>query len=465
MLRAMVAAAWLTVSCTLSVRAEPIEPVDHVVQISVDGLNVAMLRGLLDSAPESVPAFGRLIAEGAYTFNARTDFDYTTTVPNHVSMITGRPVVQPDGWASTSNHGVTTNGPGPTATIHSIGNPELDYVPSVFDVVHDRGLGTGFFASKTRLAAFVARSYDADHGAADPIGEDNGTNKIDDYFNLQDGSDEAVTAFIAAMDAAPRTYSFIHIVDPDTAGHATDWESDAYRDAVIATDNRLGRILDYVTADADFAGTTAVLLTADHGGAGENHTDPLDLGSYTIPAFLWGPQIPAGADFYALLTNRYDPGDTRPDYTAPLQPLRNGDTGNLALELLGLPPVDGSSLFAELSLPPDTVPGDLTADGRVDRADVARFVAHYGATAAENANAAMGDFDGDGGVTLADLAMLQTYLSAPPAEASATQAVPEPSTMLLLATASLTAALPRLRPSLKSRRGPARSPSPRPSPR
>ncbi len=438
------AAALLTVSWADMVRAEPVE---RVVHISVDGLNVAMLRRLLDDAPASVPGFGRLIAEGAYTFNARTDFDYTTTVPNHVSMYSGRPVLQPAGQADTVHHGMTSNGPGPTATIHSIGNPELGYVASVFDAVHDRGMGTGFFASKTRLAAFVERSYDGQNGAVDTIGADNGRDKIDDYFNLQDGSDAAVTAFVAAMDANPRTFSAVHIVDPDTAGHAMGWDSDAYRDSVIATDARIGRILDYVTSDIDFVGKTAVILTADHGGTAGNHTDPLDLGSYTIPTFLWGPGVPAGADFYSILTNRYDPGDTRPDFGEPLQPLRNGDTGNLALSLLGLSPVIGSSLFAELSLPGDEIPGDMDGSGTVDRADVALFVQRFGM--ADGAGASDGDFDGDGSASLADLAILQGNLSAvvgSPAAAPAA-AVSEPAAGYLagLGALALAAALSRER--------------------
>jgi hypothetical protein len=129
------------------------QSVERVVHISVDGLNVAMLRSLLDDSPGSVPGFGRLVAEGAYTFNARTDYSHTTTVPNHTSMLTGRPVSQPEGQPITVHHGVTSNSPASTATIHSIGNAALGYIPSVFDVVHDRGLGTAFFASKTRLAA------------------------------------------------------------------------------------------------------------------------------------------------------------------------------------------------------------------------------------------------------------------------------------------------------------------------
>lgn len=415
------------------------QTVERVVHISVDGLNVAMLRGLLDDSPELVPGFSRLIDEGAYTFNARTDYDYTTTVPNHVSMITGRPVVQPEGQPDTVHHGITTNGPAQSATIHSIGNLALGYIPSVFDAVHDRGLGTAFFASKTRLAAFVERSYNAQYGAPDTLGADDGRDKIDDYFNLDGDSDAAVTNFLAAMDAAPRTYSLVHIVDPDYAGHASDWESDEYRDAVLATDERVKRILDYVSSDVDFAGKTAVIVTTDHGGEGENHTDPLVGGSYTIPAFLWGPDIPAGVDFYSLLANRTDPGDARPDYNAPQQPLRNGDTGNLALALLGLPPVSGSSMIPVLSLSPDPIPGDIDRSGSVDRLDLALFAGHFGTT---GATWETGDFDGDGNATLVDLALLQTNLTHAAADSPQAASVPEPPALVLATLAAVAIVAP-----------------------
>jgi hypothetical protein len=84
-------------------------------------------------------------------------------------------------------------------------------------------------------------------------------------------------------------------------------------------------------------------VTSDHGGTTRNdHNDPKRPETYRIPLFVWGPGIPAGADLYSLLSNRGDPGTNWLDYTAHPQPIRNGDAGNLALMLLGLPPIPGS---------------------------------------------------------------------------------------------------------------------------
>ena len=76
-----------------------------------------------------------------------------------------------------------------------------------------------------------------------------------------------------------------------------------------------------------------------------------DWEDYTIPFMAWGPGIPAGANAYDVFPTRHDPGTGRPDYNDPLQPLRNGDTGNLALSLLGLPPIPGSTMILSLPVP------------------------------------------------------------------------------------------------------------------
>jgi hypothetical protein len=65
----------------------------------------------------------------------------------------------------------------------------------------------------------------------------------------------------------------------------------------------------------------------------------------------------SGADLYALNpATRLNPGTGRPDYSGPLQPVRNGEAANVALKLLGLGPVPGSTIDSAqnlaLSIPP-----------------------------------------------------------------------------------------------------------------
>jgi hypothetical protein len=110
-------------------------------------------------------------------------------------------------------------------------------------------------------------------------------------------------------------------------------------------------------------GRTVVILTADHGGTGTSHSNAADQRNYTIPFLVWGTDVFAGADLYHLNHwSRFDPTVFRPDYNAASQPIRNGDSCNLALDLLELPSVPGSTINADqdlvVSVPATAVEGE-----------------------------------------------------------------------------------------------------------
>ncbi len=91
-------------------------------------------------------------------------------------------------------------------------------------------------------------------------------------------------------------------------------------------------------------GKTAIILTADHGYQGAPGPD-----TYQVPFYVWGPGVTAGADLYTLNAGKRQVASSYPMTTySGLQPVRNAEASNLALDLLGLGPIPGSSFdFAQ----------------------------------------------------------------------------------------------------------------------
>ena len=307
------------------------QTIDHVVHISVDGLRPDAVIAL---GPLHCPNFHRLMIEGAFTLNARSDCDYTNTLPNHTCQMTGRAVLGPEG------HGVSFNSDtGDTTIAEAHGS----YVAGIFDVAHDNGLVTALSTGKDKFALYD-RSWDAVNGAPDFTGEDNGRDKIDHYMYLGNTTD-LVDSFLTLLDSSAPGFYFLHLRDPDTDGHAYGWKSPEYLDSVIRMDTAVGSVLDAVENDPALSGRTAMIITADHGGTGTSHSDAGDLFNYTIPFFTWGPGIPAGADIYLLnSTSRLDPAEVQLPCNAAVPPVRNGEAANLAADLMGLGAIPGSTI-------------------------------------------------------------------------------------------------------------------------
>lgn len=309
--------------------------VEYVVHVSVDGLRSDVISLL---GPDNLPNLHRMRIAGIFTDNARTDYDYTNTLPNHSCMLTGRPVLGADG------HGVSFNSDTGT-TFEAV---KGYYIAGVFDLFHDNGHSTGMYASKSKFD-FFERSWNGVNGAPDTTGIDDGRDKIDIYLNLAD-TDALIDSFTLHMTDSPLAYSFVHLTDPDAVGHDHGWESAEYYQSVMKVDTLLGRIYSLVD-DGPMTGVTAVILTVDHGGMGTTHDNPLLPENYTIPVLVTGPGVPSGSDIYTFNpTSRRDPLGGRPSYDFSPQPARNGGTCNLALGLLGLGPIHGSVINSDQDL-------------------------------------------------------------------------------------------------------------------
>jgi predicted AlkP superfamily pyrophosphatase or phosphodiesterase len=298
---------------------DPAPSVTQVVAISLDGLNPDALTRL---GRKGTPVLHRLMRQGASTLNARTAYEMTVTLPNHTSMVTGRRIAVADG-----GHGVTWNDErlSPSTVQEAAGEP----VASVFTALHDAGLQTGLFASKTKFSLWQ-RSW---------------PESIDRYVTRLDNRvlTNSVRRDIRTTD---RALTFVHLSDTDLVGHERGWMTPSYLRAVRRADRYVGRILRAI-AKAGEADRTLVVVTADHGGKGTDHSDPAALADYRIPFLVRGPDVPRGVDLYSLNTDHYaDPGTGRPTYDAALQPIRNGAVANLVTDVLGLPAVADSQVDA-----------------------------------------------------------------------------------------------------------------------
>jgi hypothetical protein len=321
--------------------------VQYVIVISVDGLGGTYLtkifNGTATGGPYAVPNFTRLKNEGAGTLAAHCDNNNWETLPNHTSIVTARPRDNSTGFIG---HGWSGNGD-PTTTIHL---NKGSYVASVFDVVHDNGLRTGMYANKSKFSLFDTYgaytgggSYNAVNGAPDATGLDNGRDKIDNaYINTALGGIIVDTFIAQQKTASSNHYAFLHINEPDANGHGSGWGSATWNSSVVTVDGMLGKIFKLIEQDVPaMKGNTAIILTADHGN---QDNPPTGADRYQVPFYVWGPGVPAGADLYVLNAGRRQVASSYPMTTySGMQPIRNAEANNVALQLLGLGPIPGSS--------------------------------------------------------------------------------------------------------------------------
>jgi len=318
---------------------------ENAILISVDGLRAD---ALIAGPPADLPNFQRL-RRGASTLNARTDPDWTVTLPNHTAMITGRFVEGEDGHHWTKNDDAD-----PGQTLHS---NKQSYVAGIFDVAHDNGFETALFAGKSKFSVYDV-SYDEKSGAPDTTGKDDGRDKLDQFVFELDlvKMTDAVIASLAKDTHKGKLY-FVHFALPDLTGHVSGWDvtlGSKYMKAAAAVDAQIGRILDAIEASDRLRGKTAIVQTADHGGGApfRSHDQAHMWVDYIIPFSVWTGSDGEPRDLYAINAGtRREPGISQPRRDDKgLPPIRNGESGNLVLMLLGLPAVPGSTIDAKQDL-------------------------------------------------------------------------------------------------------------------
>ena len=278
------------------------------------------------AGPERTPTLHRLMEEGASTLNARTVREETWTLPNHTTIVTGRRVD-----ADPNGHGVYWNDERTDpATVSEAAGRDLS---TVFRVVDSDVRDTALFASKEKLRLFK-RSWPSAIG------------------RLVVEEDNPLLVRKARRDLVEhrRALTFVHLSGPDVVGHAEGFLGPEHLAAVEEADRLLGRLVAAIEARPRLRRHVTVIVTADHGGAGDGHGDPTVLVNFKIPFVVWGVGVKPGANLYALNHDYRNPGTRRTRYGLRRPPVRNGDAANLATDLLGLKALPGSQFNADQSL-------------------------------------------------------------------------------------------------------------------
>ena len=229
---------------------------DNVIVVSIDGLRPDAI------AAFKAPTLQRLIDEGSYTLSATTILP-SKTLPSHTSMLTGEP---PD------RHGVLWN----NAIEDQPGTIEI---PTIFGVAREHGYSTAAFFSKSKF------SHLQQPGTLDYTQAPGG------WFGKWSGSQTMGDVERYLLEAKPNLL-FVHLTDPDSAGHASGWMSAGYGKGVLKADAAMARLI--AASDIAFgAGQYTLIVTADHGGHGYGHgsDDPRDV---TIPWIAWGEGVKRG---------------------------------------------------------------------------------------------------------------------------------------------------------------------------
>ena len=229
---------------------------EHVIVVSIDGLR-----------PDAIRRFGatnlqRLMREGSYTL-AATTITPSKTLPSHTSMLTGEPP---------ERHQVYWN------TVATQQRDEIE-LPNVFSAARASGYATAAFFSKSKFNA-LQREGTLDYSQA-PGG----------WFGRWSGSRTAHDVEAYLKTARPNLL-FVHVPDPDAAGHRSGWMGSEYAYAVRKADHVVGRLLS--AAETAFgAGNYSIIVTADHGGHGRDHGSER-VEDVTIPWIAWGRGVKPG---------------------------------------------------------------------------------------------------------------------------------------------------------------------------
>lgn len=237
---------------------------NHVVIISIDGLrpdaiDAAKATELMDLRSRS------LVATNAKTVTP------SITLPSHTSMLTGRDIPV---------HKITWN--------RYVPRKGYVTVPTIFEIAKSKGFSTAMFVGKEKLK-HIAKPKTMDHFS----------------FPAYPAKEIASDFIQQTKSHGLANLTFIHLPDPDGAGHAHKWMSEPYFEAVRDASAAVKLIEEQIKKlhPKDFR----LILTSDHGGSGRHHKRDIPV-HRNIPWMLSGPGLKPG--FLKMPIMTYDTAPT-----------------------------------------------------------------------------------------------------------------------------------------------------------
>jgi predicted AlkP superfamily pyrophosphatase or phosphodiesterase len=273
----------------------PVEQIDRVLVISVDGLRPDLL------VRAYAPNVQALMRSGSFTLWARTTAA-SITLPSHMSMLTG---------VTPKRHEIEWNRDLP------LSKPVYPRGSTLFDLAKRNGYSTALIAGKSKFEIF-ARPGSLDWSwvsprespATRPASQPATRPAVEEEWPDDSGKakKESLSDAVVADHAAAilRQYrpdvTVVHFPHVDNVGHTSGWGTPEQVAAVEDADAAVGTVV-RALREAGTIGSTLIILTSDHGGAGRTH-GPDDARSRHIPWIAAGPGVRRDFDLtrYANLT-------------------------------------------------------------------------------------------------------------------------------------------------------------------
>lgn len=196
----------------------------HVIIISLDqGAPFNILKA-------DMPALKAMADEGAHTWKAYTIVP-SLTLPSHTSMLTG---------VGIQKHQIDWNDM----------DPEKGFVqvPTIFSLAKEKGLSTAMIVSKTKFRTLALPG------------------SVDAFILPEKPETKSIKeAAVELLKKSKPNLCFIHFGDPDVTGHTYGVNSPEKMKSLAACDAAIREIRNALEA-AGIAGSSVVIITADHGG-------------------------------------------------------------------------------------------------------------------------------------------------------------------------------------------------------